>query len=141
MPAVYHGAVGLQRAARPWQGRPPWREPWTACACWSSASGWPCPRPGPCSPTGARAWWSACRTGLAVAGGFAAALCARERSGVGQEMGMSLFQSGMWMLATDIEAAITTGYCHTPGGRRAAPNPLFNFYRTSDGRWLHLVML
>jgi len=54
---------------------------------------------------------------------------------------MSLFQSGMWMLATDIQAAITTGYCHTPGGRRAAPNPLFNFYRTSDGRWLHLVML
>ena len=54
---------------------------------------------------------------------------------------MSLFQSGMWMLASDIQVAITTGYCHTPGGRRAAPNPLFNFYRTEDGHWLHLVML
>jgi len=80
-------------------------------------------------------------TGLGLAGAIAAALFARERSGIGQEIGMSLFGSGIWMLASDIQAAITTGYCHTPGGRRAAPNPLFNFYRTSDGRWLHLVML
>jgi crotonobetainyl-CoA:carnitine CoA-transferase CaiB-like acyl-CoA transferase len=80
-------------------------------------------------------------TGLGMAGAIAAALLARERTGVGQEIGMSLFQSGMWMLASDIQAAITTGYCHTPGGRRAAPNPLFNFYRTKDDRWLHLIML
>jgi crotonobetainyl-CoA:carnitine CoA-transferase CaiB-like acyl-CoA transferase len=80
-------------------------------------------------------------TGLGMAGAIAAALLARERTGRGQEIRMSLFQSGLWMLASDIQAAITTGYCHTPGGRRAAPNPLFNFYRTSDGRWLHLVML
>jgi crotonobetainyl-CoA:carnitine CoA-transferase CaiB-like acyl-CoA transferase len=80
-------------------------------------------------------------TGLGLAGAVAAALFVRERTGAGQEIGMSLFQSGMWMLASDIQAAITTGYCHTPGGRRAAPNPLFNFYRTKDGRWLHLIML
>jgi crotonobetainyl-CoA:carnitine CoA-transferase CaiB-like acyl-CoA transferase len=80
-------------------------------------------------------------TGLGMAGAIAAALLARERTGVGQELGMSLFQAGMWMLASDIQAAITTGYCHAPGGRRAAPNPLFNFYRTRDDRWLHLIML
>ncbi len=80
-------------------------------------------------------------TGLGLAGAIAAALFARERSGVGQEIHMSLFQSGLWMLASDIQAALTTGYCHTPGGRRAAPNPLFNFYRTRDGHWLHLIML
>jgi crotonobetainyl-CoA:carnitine CoA-transferase CaiB-like acyl-CoA transferase len=80
-------------------------------------------------------------TGLGMAGAVAAALLARERTGRGQEVDMSLFQSGLWMLASDIQAAITTGYCHTPGGRRAAPNPLFNFYRTKDGRWLHLIML
>src|SRR4029077_3222641 len=70
-----------------------------------------------------------------------AGLVARARTGTGEEIGMSLFQSGMWMLGSDIQAAITTGYCHTPGGRRAAPNPLFNFYRTKDARWLHLIML
>jgi crotonobetainyl-CoA:carnitine CoA-transferase CaiB-like acyl-CoA transferase len=80
-------------------------------------------------------------TGLGMAGAIAAALLARERTGAGQEIGMSLFHAGMWMLASDIQAAITTGYCHTPGGRRAAPNPLFNFYRTKDDRWLHLIML
>jgi crotonobetainyl-CoA:carnitine CoA-transferase CaiB-like acyl-CoA transferase len=80
-------------------------------------------------------------TGLGMAGAIAAALLARERTGRGQEIRMSLFQSGLWMLASDIQAAITTGYCHTPGGRRAAPNPLFNFYRTKDGAWLHLIML
>jgi crotonobetainyl-CoA:carnitine CoA-transferase CaiB-like acyl-CoA transferase len=80
-------------------------------------------------------------TGLAMAGAISAALYARDRTGVGQEIRMSLFQSGMWMLGSDIQAALTTGYCHTPGGRRAAPNPLFNFYRTKDDRWLHLIML
>src|SRR3989442_10431922 len=74
-------------------------------------------------------------TGLGLAGAIAAALFARERSGIGQEIGMSLFASGIWMLASDIQAAITTRYCHTPGGRRAAPNPPFNFYPTRDGRW------
>ena len=38
-------------------------------------------------------------TGLGLAGAIAAALFARERSGVGQEIGMSLFASGLWMLA------------------------------------------
>lgn len=80
-------------------------------------------------------------TGLGLAGAISAALFARERTGRGQELRMSLFQAGLWMLGSDIQAGITTGYCHTPGGRRAAPNPLFNFYRTSDGRWLHLIML
>jgi crotonobetainyl-CoA:carnitine CoA-transferase CaiB-like acyl-CoA transferase len=80
-------------------------------------------------------------TGLGMAGAIAAALYARERTGRGQAIEMSLFQSGMWMLSSDIQAALTTGYCHTPGGRRAAPNPLFNFYRTRDDRWLHLIML
>jgi formyl-CoA transferase len=80
-------------------------------------------------------------TGLGMAGAIAAALYARERTGRGQAIEMSLFQSGMWMLSSDIQAALTTGYCHMPGGRRAAPNPLFNFYRTGDDRWLHLIML
>ncbi|HLY37688.1 MAG TPA: CoA transferase [Candidatus Binatia bacterium] len=80
-------------------------------------------------------------TGLGIAGAIAAALFARDRTGVGQEIRTSLYENGLWMLASDVQVAITTGYCHTPGGRAAAPNPLFNFYRTKDNRWLHLVML
>lgn len=80
-------------------------------------------------------------TGLGMAGAVAAALYARDRTGFGQEIRMSLFQAGLWMLGCDVQVALTSGYCHTPGGRQAAPNPLFNFYRTRDGRWLHLIML
>ena len=80
-------------------------------------------------------------TGLGLAGAVAAALYARERTGKGQEVRTSLLEGGLWMLASDVQAALTTGYCHTPGGRGAAPNPLFNFYRTRDDRWLHLIML
>ncbi len=80
-------------------------------------------------------------TGLGMAGAIAAALYARDRTGAGQELRMSLFQTGLWMLGSDVQAALTTGYCHRPGGRAAAPNPLFNFYRTRDGRWIHLIML
>jgi len=80
-------------------------------------------------------------TGLGIAGAIAAALFARDRTGIGQEIRTSLYENGLWMLASDVQVAITTGYCHMPGGRAAAPNPLFNFYRTMDNRWLHLVML
>jgi formyl-CoA transferase len=80
-------------------------------------------------------------TGLGIAGAIAAALFARDRTGVGQEITTSLYENGLWMLASDVQVAITTGYCHVPMGRAAAPNPLFNFYRTKDDRWLHLVML
>src|SRR4029077_20161736 len=55
-------------------------------------------------------------TGLGLAGAISAALFARDRIGVGQEIRMSLFQAGMWMLGSDIQAAVTTGYCHRPGG-------------------------
>jgi crotonobetainyl-CoA:carnitine CoA-transferase CaiB-like acyl-CoA transferase len=80
-------------------------------------------------------------TGLGLAGAVSAALYARARTGAGQEIATSLLRNGLWMLGSDLQAAITTGYCHTPGGRRAAPNPLFNFYRTRDDRWIHLIML
>jgi crotonobetainyl-CoA:carnitine CoA-transferase CaiB-like acyl-CoA transferase len=38
-------------------------------------------------------------TGLGMAGAIAAALYARDRTGQGQEIRMSLFQTGMWMLS------------------------------------------
>ncbi|MGH7822285.1 MAG: CoA transferase, partial [Candidatus Binatia bacterium] len=41
--------------------------------------------------------------GLSLAGAVAAALYAREKTGRGQELHLSLFQSGLWMMASDIE--------------------------------------
>jgi len=80
-------------------------------------------------------------TGLALAGAVSAALYHRERTGQGQEIHLSLFQFGMWMMATDIETYLTTGVLpQLPPGRQVI-NPLWNHYRAKDGRWFHLVML
>lgn len=78
--------------------------------------------------------------GLALAGAVAAALFHRERSGEGQEVHLSLFHAGMWMMATDIQTCLVTGLAPSPTGR-AVPNPLWNHYRAKDGKWFHLVML
>src|SRR5262249_28058314 len=62
--------------------------------------------------------------GLAVAGAVAAALYHRERSGEGQELHLSLFHAGLWMMATDVETCLVTGLGPAPTGR-AVPNPLW----------------
>jgi crotonobetainyl-CoA:carnitine CoA-transferase CaiB-like acyl-CoA transferase len=77
---------------------------------------------------------------LSLAGAVSAALFHRARSGKGQELHLSLFQTGLWMQATDIEVCLVTGLSYSPMGR-AVPNPLWNHYEAQDGRWFHLVML
>jgi crotonobetainyl-CoA:carnitine CoA-transferase CaiB-like acyl-CoA transferase len=78
--------------------------------------------------------------GLQLAGAVSAALFHRERTGEGQAIHLSLFQSGLWMMASDIQMALTTGVGYVPTGR-VVPNPLWNHYRAKDGRWFHLVMV
>ncbi len=78
--------------------------------------------------------------GLALAGAVCAALYHRERTGEGQEIHLSLFHAGLWMMATDIETRLVTGMGAAPTGR-AVPNPLWNHYKAKDGKWFHLVML
>ncbi|MGH7898218.1 MAG: CaiB/BaiF CoA transferase family protein [Candidatus Binatia bacterium] len=78
--------------------------------------------------------------GLALAGAVSAALYHREKSGEGQEIHLSLFQAGLWMMASDIETALISGRGYTPTGR-LVPNPLWNHYQAGDGKWFHLVML
>lgn len=78
--------------------------------------------------------------GLALAGAVAAALYHRERTGEGQEVHLSLFQAGLWMMATDVETCLVTGMANTPTGR-LVPNPLWNHYKAKDNKWFHLVML
>jgi crotonobetainyl-CoA:carnitine CoA-transferase CaiB-like acyl-CoA transferase len=79
--------------------------------------------------------------GLALAGAVAAALFHRERTGQGQEVHLSLFQMGLWMMATDIQTHLTTGMLPPLPPGRMVINPLWNHYRAQDGRWFHLVML
>jgi crotonobetainyl-CoA:carnitine CoA-transferase CaiB-like acyl-CoA transferase len=78
--------------------------------------------------------------GLTLAGAVCAALYHRERTGAGQEIHLSLFQAGLWMMATDIQTYLITGLTPPLTGR-AVPNPLWNHYKARDDKWFHLVML
>jgi crotonobetainyl-CoA:carnitine CoA-transferase CaiB-like acyl-CoA transferase len=79
-------------------------------------------------------------TALLVAGSVAMALLHRQQSGQGQEVDVSLHNTGLWVLAADIQGALV-GAQAPRLSRRSVPNPLWNSYRTGDGRWIMLVML
>jgi crotonobetainyl-CoA:carnitine CoA-transferase CaiB-like acyl-CoA transferase len=80
-------------------------------------------------------------SGLALAGAVAAALFHRERTGEGQEIHLSLFQMGLWMMGNDIQTYLVTGMAPPVPAGRVVLNPLWNHYRAGDGKWFHLVML
>lgn len=80
-------------------------------------------------------------TSLGVIAATAAALFARERTGVGQEVRLSLFRTGIWVDSIDIQTVLLSRQDITRLSRKSVGNPLFNAYRAKDDKWLYLVML
>jgi crotonobetainyl-CoA:carnitine CoA-transferase CaiB-like acyl-CoA transferase len=76
-----------------------------------------------------------------IAGGIAAALFCREKTGMGQKVELSLYQFGVWGLNWDVETALQLGQEINRTDRRTVNNCLWNSYRTKDGHWIQLVML
>ena len=72
---------------------------------------------------------------LALCSGILAALLHRERTGLGQEVQVSLLASGLWANAMDVHLEQTRA-----AGPDQRPNPLFALYRTADDRWLQLML-
>ena len=79
--------------------------------------------------------------GLVLAGAISAALLAREKTGHGQEVRLSLFGMGLWMNAADLTITLMTGDAPGPESRHARPNPLWNTYYCKDGAWVCLAMV
>ena len=73
---------------------------------------------------------------LALACGIMTALFLRERTGIGQEVDVSLFHTGVFTLSFDVAGALVTGQDRQPAKRRDMLNALLNVYQTKDGRWL-----
>ena len=80
-------------------------------------------------------------TGLAAAGGIAAALFERERTGEGQLVATSLLRAGMYQMGTDLNANVRLGLPTVPSSVRSVPNPLLTGYRCADGEWIWLLCL
>jgi crotonobetainyl-CoA:carnitine CoA-transferase CaiB-like acyl-CoA transferase len=79
--------------------------------------------------------------GMTTAGGIAAALFHRERTGEPSVIDVSLLGTAMWILAPDIVLAKFTDQEMPIFPRTQAPNPIVNSYRTKDQRWVFLNML
>lgn len=79
-------------------------------------------------------------TALNLLSAILAALRLRDRTGEGQYVEVTLQRTGVWALASDVNVALFDRLQPEKTSRTAPPNPIWNCYRTSDGRWLLLVM-
>ena len=81
--------------------------------------------------------------GMTIAGGIAAALFARDRTGVAPTVDISLLGVGAWAAQMNVNLALMNGGPlpkRTPK-EMGSSNPLTGLYRTADDRWLSLSML
>lgn len=81
-------------------------------------------------------------SGMALAGGVAAALVRKARTGEGSVVEASLLATAMWAMQMSITGSAAAGIEEMPRMTRRRPfNVLVNTYRTADGRWIALSML
>ena len=84
--------------------------------------------------------------GMNIAGGIAAALFHRERTGEAAELDVSLLSSGVWAAACSIDIAFEFGRSPfknaMPGpAQMVGGNPFVSVFKTSDGRHINLSIL
>ena len=79
-------------------------------------------------------------TSLSLLAGVMTALFARERTGIGQQVEVSLYNTATWVLGFDITGCLITGKDAVRPQRKTMSNPIRNHYPTKDGRWLMLGM-
>jgi len=84
--------------------------------------------------------------GMNIAGGVAAALFKRARTGEPSVVDISLLSTAMWNISADVTMAKALEALGLKGGmpkmdRTRVPNPIVNAYETGDGRWIMLIML
>lgn len=111
-----------------------WSRPGAARAAMFSSMTSPAPIPGPA--------FGDSQSGLNLAGGLAAALFHRERTGEAVVVDASLLASGMWAMQPAITSSRFMGLDELPlEDRSAPPNPLVNVYRTKDNEYIQLAMM
>ena len=93
-------------------------------------------------PVGPRPAFGDVMGGMTIAGGVAAALFKRERTGEPSIVDVSLLGLAAWNLGPDVTSAKLYDKAPIPKfDRNSAPNPLVGNYRTKDGRYITVMML
>jgi crotonobetainyl-CoA:carnitine CoA-transferase CaiB-like acyl-CoA transferase len=76
-----------------------------------------------------------------IAGAISTALFARERTGKGQKISLSLYQNAAWTIAWELQAFLYANEEIRWRYQDEAVNPLWNLYQTADKRWIQLACL
>jgi crotonobetainyl-CoA:carnitine CoA-transferase CaiB-like acyl-CoA transferase len=79
-------------------------------------------------------------TGALLAYGIMTALFIREKTGVGQEVDASLFNTMAWAISYDVAGTLATRQGRHASLRKERGTPLQNNYQTKDGRWLYITL-
>jgi crotonobetainyl-CoA:carnitine CoA-transferase CaiB-like acyl-CoA transferase len=82
--------------------------------------------------------------GMNIAGGIAAALLHRERTGEALEVDVSLLSTAWWAAAAGVDLSLETGrvtHSPMPSSGGTSRNPLSGNYRTADGGTINLCIL
>jgi crotonobetainyl-CoA:carnitine CoA-transferase CaiB-like acyl-CoA transferase len=83
--------------------------------------------------------------GMNIAGGIAAALFHRERTGEALELDVSLLSSGVWATACSVDVSLELGASpfqnQMPKSGGGAGNPFVGVFKTSDGGAINLTVL
>ena len=79
-------------------------------------------------------------TALSLLAGIMSALYIREKTGVAQEIEISLYNTATWVLGFDITGCLVGGEDAVRPQRKAMGNPIRNVYETKDHRWIMLGM-
>lgn len=132
--ATGHGPKGPDADKGGYDGVSFWARSGVSVAAMPPEAGYPIPLPGPA--------YGDIQSGAHLAGGIAAALYRREKTGKGAVVDVSLLGSGLWAMQPVIAGAHASGQdALAPLDRRTPANPIWNVYRTADGKFIALSML
>ena len=73
-----------------------------------------------------------------MAAGIGSALYYKQKTGKGQSLELSLYHTAAWTIGLDTQVALF-GYPPKVWDRVRMPNPMYNSYRSKDGRWFMMV--
>lgn len=79
-------------------------------------------------------------TSITLAASIVVALLAREKTGKGQFVDVSLLGTGLWVMGVDVSNMLIAKVPPRRQSRENVSNPLWNTYLTKDNRWLLLSM-
>ena len=78
---------------------------------------------------------------IMTAYGVMAALLTRERTGVAQQVNVSLLGSMIPLLGLAVSGTLLLGEEIRTQSRTSAKNPMYNWYKCKDGKWIVLALL